>query len=43
MYIDSGIVVEADDEPEAVEQARLDFIEQLQRGNMTIVVDEELE
>jgi len=41
LYIDSGYAVEAESEDDAKEEARTYFIEQLQRGNLEILIEEE--
>ena len=41
LYIDSGYAVETESEDDAKEEARAYFIEQLQRGNLEILIEEE--
>jgi hypothetical protein len=41
LYIDAAYAVEAESEDDAKEEARAYFIEQLQRGNLEILIEEE--
>ena len=41
MYIESGCAFEAESEEEAREQATAWYIEQLQKGNIELIIEEE--